>query len=102
MVRTELKRAFCSKAFLLACGIAFAMLAIGGWDYIIYKIYDLLRTSWLPIYLGFTCFWDDLFVRTILSNCSYDSLCPFLSEGEGQRLQTAALVKNLKEGIFKG
>lgn len=56
MVRTELRRAFCSKAFLLACGIAFAMLAIGGWDYIIYKIYDLLRTSWLPIYLGSLAF----------------------------------------------
>lgn len=56
MVKTELRRAFCSRAFLLACGIAFAMLVIGGGDYITYKVYDLLRTSWLQIYLDSLAF----------------------------------------------
>ncbi len=53
MVKTELRRAFFSKAFLLTCGIAFVMLAIGGWDYIDYAVHPSkgILTTWLQIYL---------------------------------------------------
>ena len=49
MVKTELKRAFISKSFLLACGIAFAMLAIGGLEYINYALHPskgIVRVWW--------------------------------------------------------
>ena len=62
MVKTELKRAFFSKAFWITCAIAFVMLAIGGTDYINYAVHPSkgIVSTWWEAYIvsltfGMTC-----------------------------------------------
>ncbi len=53
MVKTELQRAFFSKAFWITCGIAFVMLAIGGADYINYAVHPSkgIVSTWWEVYI---------------------------------------------------
>lgn len=60
MLKTEFRRAFYSKSFLLAWGIALVMLAIGGVDYIFVTVSLDSLDPWLDKYLislvfGMTC-----------------------------------------------
>lgn len=63
MVKTELKRAFCSKPFWLTCGITLAMLAFGSSDYLplSYATIEIPRPWWIYY---FHCFF--LGMRTML------------------------------------
>ena len=49
MVRTELKRAFCSKSFWVTCGITLAMLAFGSSDYLplSYATVEIPKPWWI-------------------------------------------------------
>lgn len=60
MLRTELKRAFCSKAFLATCMITLAMLAFGSSDYLSFS-HKVSRPWWIYY---FHCFF--LGMKTML------------------------------------
>lgn len=63
MLRTELKRAFCSKPFWVTCAITLAMLAIGSSDYLPPPYADIkLPSPWWIFY--FHCFF--LGMKTLL------------------------------------
>lgn len=51
MLKTEFRRAFSSKLLWWTCGITFVMLAVSGWDYIVYRIENSLLTAWWQIYI---------------------------------------------------
>lgn len=63
MVRTELKRAFCSRSFWMTCAITLAMLAIGSSDYLppSYANIELPKPWWIYY---FHCFF--LGMKTLL------------------------------------
>ena len=53
MIRTELKRAFCSKAFWMSCGITLVMLAFGSSDCLASRGDDIIiPKTWWIIYLN--------------------------------------------------
>lgn len=70
MVRTELKRAFCSKSFWVTCAITLAMLAIGSSDYLLpsYANVEVSQPWWIYY---FHCFF--LGMKTLLP-----VLCPIV------------------------